>query len=52
MKTKFVNKITMFEKKLEFKQGIVLSYGRQKSLTLQQRVFKAQVWAIVEIVIH
>jgi hypothetical protein len=28
MKTKFVNKITMFEKTLEFKQGILLCYGR------------------------
>jgi len=42
MKTKFENKVTMFEKTLEFKQGILLCYGRQKTLTLQQKVFKAQ----------
>jgi hypothetical protein len=52
MKTKFENKVTMFEKTLKFKQGILLCYGRQKTLTLQQEVFKAQVWAIVEVVTH
>jgi hypothetical protein len=52
MKTKFVNKVTMFEKTLEFKQGILLCYRSQKTQTLQQRIFKAQLWAIVEVVIH
>jgi hypothetical protein len=33
-KTRFANKIIMFEETLEFKQTILLYYGRQKSLTL------------------
>ncbi len=40
-KIRFANKIIMFEETLEFKQTILLYYGRQKSLTLQQIVFKA-----------
>jgi len=39
----------MFEKTLEFKTTILLCYGKQKTLNLQQ-VLKAQVWAIVKIV--
>jgi hypothetical protein len=38
----------MFEEPLEFKQVIIIGYGKQKIVTLQQRVPKAQVWAIVE----
>ncbi len=40
-KTRFANKTIMFEETLEFKQTILLYYGKQKSLTLQQIVFKA-----------
>ncbi len=42
----------MFEKKLEFKQAILLCYQKRKTLTLQQRIFKTQVWAIVKAVIN
>jgi hypothetical protein len=41
----------MFEETLEFKIAILLCYGRQKILNVQQRVPKAQMWAIVEFVI-
>jgi hypothetical protein len=52
VKIRFVSKVIMVEETLEFKQTILLSYGRQKTLTLQQRIPKAQVWAIAEVVIH
>jgi hypothetical protein len=38
----------MFEETLEFKNAIILCYGRQKSIALQQRVLNAQVWAIAK----
>jgi hypothetical protein len=38
----------MFEETLEFKNAIILCYGMQKSIALQQIVPKARVWAIVE----
>jgi len=44
MKTKFSNKVIMFEEALEFKEGIILCYGPHLTITLQQRVLKAQVW--------
>jgi len=34
MKTKFASKVIMFEKTLEFKQDMLLGYGKQKTLTL------------------
>jgi hypothetical protein len=34
MKTKFVNKVIMFEETLKFKQAHLLCYGRQKTLTI------------------
>jgi len=40
----------MFEETLEFEQAILLFYGRQNALTLQRRVLKAQVSAIVKVV--
>jgi hypothetical protein len=52
MKTKFVNKVIMFEEILNFKQAILLCYGRQKTVTLQQKVLKAQMWVITETIIH
>jgi len=48
IKTRFASNIIMFEKTLEFKQVIITCYGRQKNIVLQQRVPKAQVWAITE----
>jgi hypothetical protein len=38
----------MFEETFEFKNSIILCYGKQKFVVLQQIVPKAQVWAIVE----
>jgi len=40
----------MFEKIFEFKNSIILYYGRKKSMGLQHRILKAQVWAIAEVV--
>jgi hypothetical protein len=40
----------MFEETFKFKQAIITYYGKQKIVTLQQRVPKAQVWAIVKVV--
>jgi hypothetical protein len=34
VKTKFASKVIMFEKTLEFKQDMLLCYGKQKTLTL------------------
>jgi hypothetical protein len=34
MKTKFVNKVIIFEETLKFKQAHLLCYGRQKTLTI------------------
>jgi hypothetical protein len=47
-KTKFVSKVIMCEETLEFKQAIITCYGKQKIVTLQQKVLKAQMWAIIE----
>jgi hypothetical protein len=47
-KTKFASKVIMCEETLEFKQAIITCYGKQKIVTLQQKVLKAQMWAIVE----
>jgi hypothetical protein len=52
IKIRIVNKVIMFEKTLEFKQTILLCYGRKKILTLQQIIFKAQVWTIAVTIIH
>jgi hypothetical protein len=43
MKIRFVSKVIMVEKTLEFKQIVLLCYGKQKTLTLQQRIPKPQV---------
>jgi hypothetical protein len=40
----------MCEETLEFKQAIITCYGKQKIVTLQQKVLKAQMWAIVKVV--
>ncbi len=52
IKIRFVNRVIMLEETLEFKQTILLCYGKKKTLTLQQIVFKAQVWTIAEIINH
>jgi hypothetical protein len=38
----------MFEEIFEFKNSFILCYGRQKYVALQQKIPKAQMWAIVE----
>jgi hypothetical protein len=50
MKTKFASKVIMFEEILKFKNVFILCYNRQKFVALQQKVPKAQMWAIVEII--
>ncbi len=52
MKIRFLSKVIMVEETLEFKQTILLCYGRHKTLMLQQKIPKAQVWAIVKVVTH
>ncbi len=38
----------MFQETLEFNNAIILCYGKQKFVVLQQKIPKVQVWAIVE----
>lgn len=45
----FSSKIIMFEETLEFKQSIIICYGKQNIATLQPRVQKAQMWAIEKV---
>jgi len=40
----------MFEETLEFKNAIIICYGRHVFAALHQRVPKAQVWVIVEVI--
>jgi hypothetical protein len=42
----------MFKETLEFKNVIILCYGKQKSILLQQRILKAQMWVIVEAITY
>jgi len=51
VKPRFTCKVIIFEKTLEFKQAIIACYERQKTIDLQQKVPKAQVWAIVATII-
>ncbi len=46
----FANNVIIFEETLEFKNATIFCYSRQKNLDLQQRVPKAQVLVIVEVV--
>jgi len=48
MKTKFANKVIMFDKLLKFKKAIFLCYGQQRTLTLQQKVLIVEVWGIAK----
>jgi hypothetical protein len=41
VKIRFMNKVIMVEETLEFKQTILLCYGRQKTLMLQQKILEA-----------
>ncbi len=50
MKTKFASKVIMFQETLKFKNAIILCYNKQKSIVLQQKVLKAQVWTIAEVI--
>ncbi len=43
VKTRFASKAIMFKEVLEFKGAILLCYGQQKTIALQQRVPKAKV---------
>ncbi len=38
----------MFEDIFEFENDIILYYGMKKSMALQHRILKAQVWAIAK----
>jgi len=48
VKIRFVSKVIMFKKTFEFKNAIIICYDMHKFVALQQRVPKAQLWAIVE----
>ncbi len=48
MKTRFASKVSMFGKILEFKKAIILCYGQQKTIVLQQMVPKVETWAIAK----
>jgi hypothetical protein len=50
IKTKFASKVIMFEKTLEFKQAIITCYKGQKTIVLQQKVVKAQVWVVAKVI--
>jgi len=52
MKTKFASKVIMFNKLLKFKEAIFLCYGRQRTITLQQKVPKVEVWGITKAFTH
>jgi hypothetical protein len=43
MKTKFTNKVFLFEKTFEFKNAMIICYGKYKFVVLQQKIPKAQV---------
>jgi len=46
VKTRFSNKLIMFEKTLEF--VIILCYGLERKIILQQGVFKVEIWIIAK----
>jgi hypothetical protein len=48
MKIRFGSKLIMFEEVLEFKEAILLCYGLQKTIVLQPKVPKVEVWAIAK----
>jgi hypothetical protein len=46
VKTRFFSKVIKFKQVLEFKKVILLCYGWQNTITLQQKVLKVEIWAI------
>jgi hypothetical protein len=50
VKTRFASKVIMFEETFQFKNAIILCYGKQNYFFFQQKIPKAQVWAIVEVI--
>jgi hypothetical protein len=52
VKTRFDIKVIMFKETLEFKNAIILCYGRQKSIVLQQKILKAQMWVIAKAITY
>jgi hypothetical protein len=50
VKTKFASKVITFQETLKFKNAIFFCYSKQKSIALQQKVLKAQVWTIAKAV--
>jgi hypothetical protein len=46
MKTRFMNKMILFQKIMEYWDAINLCYGRQQTLELQGRILDARTWAI------
>jgi len=51
MKTKFANKVIIFQKTLEYWDTINLFYGRQETQDLQGHVLDAHTWAICKMVV-
>ncbi len=50
MKIKFVSKLILFQKTLEYHDVINLCDGRQKNLRLQGRVLDAHTWVVCKVV--
>ncbi len=48
VKTKFDSKVTMLDETIEFKNAIIICYGKKKPIALQQIVPKAEVWVIAK----
>ncbi len=42
----------MFEESYQFENDIILCYGRKHSIVFQQKIPKAQVWAIIEVIAY
>jgi hypothetical protein len=52
VKTKFASHVILFYETLDFKNIIVLCYGRQQSLAFQNHVPIPQVWVIAQVVVN
>jgi hypothetical protein len=48
IKIRFASKVIMFKETLKFNQTISIYYGKQKIIASQQKVLKAQLWAIIK----
>ncbi len=51
-KTKFVNKVIMFQKTLEYRGAINLCYGKQENQELQGCVPNTHTWAVCKVVVE